>query len=268
MNELSINQAEELSNVERRRGFWRRQFADTETTAQLIFDATFGVVAPLLCLIFDPIVFQRGFIGELPILADYRLFAYAVIFIEITALLGWHVRVREARQARILGGIMLAGGIFSLVVGVVILPLSLLGLLFYGIGLFGFTPLVTAIIYLRNGRRALRYARAQAPTPGRRVAPVLLSALLSIALPALAQWRVTHMTEQAMRALTAGDTAQAAMATNRLKYIHWLALDEGYEQLLLAYRQNGDASQRARIAAAYMQLTGVEVEARARWLND
>ncbi|HEX8177994.1 MAG TPA: hypothetical protein VF525_00485 [Pyrinomonadaceae bacterium] len=268
MTELSINHAEQLRNAARRRGFWRRQFADTETTPQLICDATFGVVVPLLCLIFDPIVFRRALMGESPLLANYRLFAYAVIFIEITALLAWHVRVREARQARILGGIMLAGGIFALVVGLVILPFSLIGLVFYGIGIFGFAPFITAVLYLRNGRRALRYARAQAPPPGRRVAPVLLSALLTIVLPALAQWRVTHMRAQALSALVEGDTTQAAMAVNRLKYIHWLALDEGYGPLLLAYRRNSDAAQRARIASAYKQLTGAEIVARGNWLDD
>lgn len=37
-------------------GFWHRQFAATVTRPQIIFDDTFGVIGPILCFVFDPIV--------------------------------------------------------------------------------------------------------------------------------------------------------------------------------------------------------------------
>ena len=41
-------------------GFWRRQFGSNVTTKQKGFDWTVGVVLPLICFLFDPIVFRDG----------------------------------------------------------------------------------------------------------------------------------------------------------------------------------------------------------------
>ena len=144
--------------------FWRRQFAEQETLAQFIFDGTFGIIAPLLCVIFDPIVF-RGGLYDAPLLDDYRIFAYTIIFIEITVLLMWLVGRQPRMRARVLGHVMYGGALFSLVIGLVLLPFSLIGIAFYGIGLCGFAPFLTFIIYLRNGRRALRHAQTQVCWP-------------------------------------------------------------------------------------------------------
>jgi hypothetical protein len=162
--QLGITRAGQLSSYTGRGKFWRRQFADQETLSQLIFDGTFGVVAPLLCVIFDPLVFQPGVVRPAGLFADYRIFAYTVIFVAITALLVWLVGERAPVHARVLGGIMIFGAVFALVLGLVLLPFSVLGILFYGIGLCGLTPFITMIIYLRNGRRALRHARKLSPS--------------------------------------------------------------------------------------------------------
>jgi hypothetical protein len=250
-----------------RSSFWRRQFAERETRSQLVFDATFGVVAPLLCVIFDPIVFRSGLYGTGPVLGNVRVFAYAIIFIEIGALLAWHFGPRDVLRARILGGVMLAGALFSFVVGIVILPLSLIGLLLAGIGLFGFTPFLTAFIYLRNHRRALKHARAHAPVPGRRLTPVILSAALTLALPAAAQWQVTHTVTHALRTLTGDDAAATHAAMRQLKYVHWLTGVDA-DQLVWAYRDETDLTRRARLAAAYRELTGEDIAERYARLTD
>ena len=248
--------------------FWRRQFAEQETLAQFIFDGTFGVIAPLLCVIFDPIVFRGGLLGGGPLFAGYRVFAYTIIFVEITALLMWLVGRRGPVGSRVLGGVLCAGALFSLVIGLALLPFSLFGIMFYGIGLCGFAPFLTLIIYLRNGRRALRHAQAHALAPGRRPPPALLSAVLVLALPAAAQWQVTQVVSRDVRALTEGDAAYASAATRRLKYVRWLTLGEDYDQLVLAYRLERDPARRTRIAAAYKEITGADIETRNNALID
>jgi hypothetical protein len=71
-----------------RTGFWRRQFAPSVTRPQIIFDVVFGAIGPILCFVFDPIVFRSG-IGGPPLLVDYRNFVYLFSGLQITLLCFW-----------------------------------------------------------------------------------------------------------------------------------------------------------------------------------
>jgi hypothetical protein len=42
-------------------GFWKRRFEPPATVSQRWFDFIFGIVAPILCLVFDPAIFRNGF---------------------------------------------------------------------------------------------------------------------------------------------------------------------------------------------------------------
>src|SRR5687768_16743997 len=133
--------------------FWSRQFASTPTTPQLIFDVTLGLLAPVLCFYFDPVVFQGNLIG--PLYSGYQLFAYSITAIAICMLMVWLAFGRRLRSfGALLSGFLYAGAVFSVVIGVAILPISVIGLMMI-IGVFGFTPFFTAFAYWRNGRRAL-----------------------------------------------------------------------------------------------------------------
>src|SRR5947209_19244116 len=68
--------------------FWRRQFSDSFTRGQVIFDVMFGVVLPILCFLLDPIVFKGGLIGE-PDLVQFRALAYLMSGLAIVALALW-----------------------------------------------------------------------------------------------------------------------------------------------------------------------------------
>ena len=67
------------------RRFWRRQFMPSTTHAQVVFDVLFGIVAPVLCFVFDPIVFQSGFGPAL--FPELGPFVYMVSAIEISVLI-------------------------------------------------------------------------------------------------------------------------------------------------------------------------------------
>jgi hypothetical protein len=56
------------------------------------------------------------------------------------------------RASALLGDVLLAGGIFSFLLGLALLPFSLMGLLIL-IGIFGFTPFITSFVFFRNARR-------------------------------------------------------------------------------------------------------------------
>lgn len=136
------------------RGFWRRQFVGAPTSAQLSFDVAFGLVLPFLCYYFDPIVFRSSSEYDMGLYPQVQFYAYTISALEMVALCAWlSGAVRAGRGAAALTGVLLAGAIFSFVVGVAILPYSLLGLIIF-IGALGFIPFLTSLVYLRNAWRA------------------------------------------------------------------------------------------------------------------
>ena len=246
---------------ERLRAFLRGQFQGEANRAQISFDITVGMVLPILCLVFDPIVFRASSFGR-PLAAQFQLFAYSLIAVEIVALGVWLALGKRAEEwCGVLAGMMMAGALFSAVVGIILLPFSILGLLFI-IGILGFTPFLTAFIYLRNARRALRFARTQMPRAALFVT-LLLGATLSLGVPTFAHWRIGKLVESSLVEVLEGDDAQANAAARRLRYIGWLASSET-DQLALAYGRETDAARKARLARAYREITGGDIE--RRWL--
>jgi signal transduction histidine kinase len=245
--------------------FWGRQFADTPTRAQTVFDVCAGIILPVACLAFDPVVFRGGFAGG-PLLGSFKLFAYALIAFEIAALAAWlALRGRAGVWAGVLGGVMAAGAHFSLVVGVVLLPFSLIGLMFL-VGVLGFSPFLAALVYWRNGRRARR-ASAAFLTDGQRRWLPLIAGLLALALPAAAHMEVSRLVARSLPELAGGDAASAEAAAGRLRLLGRLA-DADLDQLVWAYSKEADAARRERLARAYRDATGRDIEHRLTILLD
>jgi hypothetical protein len=142
----------ESNSTDKRPGIWKRQFSQPITTPQLVFDIIFGVALPLLCIGCD-LVYGFGLFNPRGLLSgylwEYNMYCYFEIGIGVIAMthyLCFH------RPSAVLAGILFAGAIFSLLIGILLLPLSIIGLLLV-IGIFGFTPLVSAFVYFRNARR-------------------------------------------------------------------------------------------------------------------
>jgi hypothetical protein len=169
----------------RRPGFWRRQFGEQATPKQRRFDVTFGIILPILCFIFDPIVFREWFSDAPGLLGRWQFYVYTISALEMVALATWLSRADgRGRPPAALGGMMLAGGLFSLVIGVVILPLSLLGLIVL-VGVFGFTPFFTAVVYLRNGWRAANPGRSGDDMSWRDAAEFALGFVVALGAPVI-----------------------------------------------------------------------------------
>ncbi|MFL6229208.1 MAG: hypothetical protein ACJ741_10545 [Pyrinomonadaceae bacterium] len=248
-----------------RAGFMRRQFGADVTRDQKVFDVLFGVVFPVLCFVFDPVVF-RGGIGDAPILGRYRLFAYLVSGVGIVALascLAAGQRVRE--WGAMLGGVLLACAFFSFAVGVLISPYSVIGLVIL-IGALGFIPFFTAFVYLRNGVRALSASETSLEGTRRGLA-FTFGAFLAFGAPAYAHLKIERVVRRAVPELLSDDLTRADAAARRLKYVGWL---EGmdYDELAWTYARETDATRRERLSRAYRALTGRSVEDRLSRLND
>ena len=188
------------NDPERPYPFWQPRlenlFPDEPTP---IFDITFGIIAPILCLLFDPFLFKGDFlqgcrsrIDDIPITSQYfAIFAYTLVGLGILTLVIWLVFGRRAgHAAAFFAGVFFTGAESALALGIAMVPLSLVGLMI-GIGIFGFTPLLTALVYLRNAVHAWRMAFQQTPPkPHVWIFSVALIATLFIyTIPALVQWQ-------------------------------------------------------------------------------
>jgi hypothetical protein len=186
--------------------FLRKQFTGAPTRYQIIFDIIFGIIAPILCLIADPIVFQDKLTyctngpTDNNLLSPQRLaiFAYAMIGLGMLALLIWLIAWRYlASVAAAFAGIFFVGSELAIILGAILLPLSVIGL-FVLIGIAGFTPFLTSFVYLRNGFRAWQIARQQEPAKPRfwLISIALAAMLVVFIVPAFIQQQAWVMFPQ------------------------------------------------------------------------
>ncbi|HJQ34023.1 MAG TPA: hypothetical protein VJ866_17715 [Pyrinomonadaceae bacterium] len=263
----AVEVRDEAGGGERKRGFWARQFAGEPTEVQTRFDVVFGIVVPILCFIFDPVVFQDKFGGGVG--GFYRgvsFYAYTLSAAEILALGCWlYFGARASRWAAPAAGVFLAGALFSFVLGVAILPLSIFGLIFL-VGALGFVPFVTALVYLRVGVRALRLVLGDVEAAGRASAWITLGLLFTLVAPAAAQ----HGARRAVSSAFAEELAGREMSAPRRTTTRVLAKASGatFDEAVWAYNRETDPARRARLAKAYADVTGNDIEARLERLQD
>ncbi len=245
-------------------GFWRRQFMPPTSGAQRAFDVLFGVVAPVLCFFFDPIVFKADFTEGL--FSSYQAYAYMVSGVEMLLLLTWLIWGKQLRpRTGLVGGILMAGALFSAVIGVLILPFSLLGLVL-GIGILGFIPFLTALVYYHNGRQALQSARDNFPDRSW-VRTVALASLLVLSAPAAVNLIASRFVSASMNDVIYGNPQSADLAVDQIKFLRFLARPE-VDQLVSAYLAETKQSRKSELKQRYSRLTGEDLEERLRILAD
>lgn len=268
MDELSITGVRYV-RPQRTRGFWRRQFDDAPTKAQRRFDVTFGIVMPVVCLLCDPVVFRGGFVGG-GLYSGYALYAYTISALEIVALCAWLLAAgRAGRRPAALAGMLLAGGLFSFVVGLAILPYSVIGLLFVLIGALGFIPFLTAFVYLRNGWRAAgAVGLAGRGSPGLAAAALACGFVFALGAPAAAH--VSVKSEVAAALADAREGRELSPARLRALRLAGVASNSAaYDELVWAYQEERDPVRRERLAKAYEQVTaGGDINQRLAILSD
>jgi hypothetical protein len=139
----------------------------------LIFDFVWGIVMPVVCLVFDPFVFKGdgnldfmgapdafvrpdwGDFSEAAFIA-YPILAWQLAVMAIVLVIG---RLRNEWAAAAAGS-LLGGMLVALAIGIMLFPLSTLGLLVLW-GMLGYTPLFTAFSYGRRAREMWRQATSK-----------------------------------------------------------------------------------------------------------
>ena len=247
-------------------GFWSRQFGPHRTNGQDAFDAIFGLVLPIACFLVDPIVFKSTAMFGPPVLEDYQLVAYVVSAVEMGMLLVWRTFPKLARTfAPAFAGIFLVGAFFSTVVGLAILPFTLMGLLMV-IGLPGLTPFFSAFVYLRNSVRAMK-VQAKDSTLLLRFVVAALGAMLFVGLPIRASVQVDRAMSVSVNRLVSGSAVEAEEAAHQLKRFRFVSAKHR-NQMAEAYVREQDPVKKDIIKRVYQDIAGDDIEIRWAMLLD
>lgn len=246
--------------------FLKRQFARETTPNQIAFDLIFGAIGPVLCFVFDPIMFRGGLAGP-PLFADGQVLVYFLSGMEITTLCLWLLcGVAFPTWNNFVGAVLLIGGFFGISVGLLLFPFSVLGLMI-GVGLFGFTPFVTAIVYLRNGFRAWNSESKE--TPGAvRVSALFLSLLLIIGVPAFVSAGIRDFAKHTVDEMIKGDAQHAIAAAQGLGPLRYLVLGSQLDRIVQAYRAETNPARKQVLKSCYQEITGEDIEVRLRVVLD
>lgn len=248
MTELELNE----EKTEPRKGFWRRQFQNESTAAQRTFDWIFGVVLPVICFTFDPIVFKGYGLGKGAILGDYKPLAYLLSFVSImamSAMLIWGAKLKWMNA--FLAGLFIVGSIISFGIGVILLPFSLLGLIVF-VGVLGFTPLFSSVVYIRNAVRALESSK---PFFKKSVLvySLALSAIFSFVIPYVVNAEIKRTLDE----MANGDVQTIQISANRLKYVSPLV---NFDRLGGKSCHSPNSETHLALAETYQQFTGESIE--------
>ena len=245
--------------------FWGRQFAPEVTRPQLVFDVILGAIGPILCFVFDPIVFHSGFAGP-ALFPAYQPIVYLFSGFEIVLLCFWLIMGPGSELWNAMfGAALLCGGLFCLAVGCILLPFSAMGLMF-GIGLFGFTPFLTALVYLRNGSRALR-AQSYELSLFTRLVGALCGCLFVLAVPTLLALEIRMTVSGSIDEIVRGDSEHASRAAHRLVPFRFFA-DAELDRVVQAYIAESDPQRKQLLKSCYRDVTGEDIEVRVRILQD
>jgi hypothetical protein len=155
----NISITDEPTEVSQQLSFWQRQFQLESTPKQKIFDWAFGVVLPVICCLFDPIVFKGTLSHNGALLGSFKPFVYLLSFVSIVLMMLFLLFGSKLKWFNaVLAGLFMIVSAISLILGITLFPFSLFGLLFV-IGILGFTPLFAGLAYARNSFRAFNFAK-------------------------------------------------------------------------------------------------------------
>lgn len=235
-------------------GFWKRQFLQKTTRPQLVFDLIFGVVGPILCCVFDPLVFQGGLLGR-PFFPEYQAFVYLFSGIQMVVLCLWLVMGSGSELSNsMVGGALMVGGTFSAGIGIVLFPFSVMG------------PFMTAIVYLRNGWRALRTPAGQ-PSIFTRATGATCGLLLVAAIPVGLSMQIRSAVAKSVDYIIRADPVHAPYAAQQLAVLRYFASAD-MERIPQAYLSERDESRKQLMRSCYREITGEDLEDRIRILQD
>jgi len=243
-----------------KKSFSERHFSGEITRGQIWFDVIFGIVVPILCLVFDPIIFTDY-------LDHLQIFAYLAIGIGIITLIIWMAMKPSAEiVTTVFSGILFTGAAFATLLGIVMLPLTILGL-FIVLGILGFTPFFSAFVYLRNGIHA--YHNIQMEMSKRLIIGLMiLGGILAVGIPWAIYRGTNKVVSQSIQTIIHSENdKEINAAVSKLEFVFWCST-ACYDDLVWAYHNEEDEAKAAFLARAYHSITGEDIPSRLNRLLD
>jgi hypothetical protein len=225
-----------------------------------------GIVIPVALLWFDPFVFSH--VGD-SMMGSLSSAAYIVIVLSMAAFLMQLIPGRRpAMVSYFLAGAMVPGLVVACLMGIVILPISVVGILVYGIGLLGLYPFIFGALYFRSVRSAfLDGSRNDGPRGSEPASHPLRWRMLCGPIAGF----VMVMGIAALLVMAANlelDRLAAAARRGDLRWIDWrrerfLTWAGDVDRIAIAFKHDSDSEPRNDdLAVVYHQLTHGDVEAR------
>lgn len=224
-------------------------------------DFIFGLLMPVICFVADPIVF-KGDVRELAyvnvnylLIRDLRFFVYAFSSICVLLLVFWMIM---DKGNSIIAGVLFMGGLMSLGIGIVIFPVSLIGL-FLIAGLLGFTPFFTGYAYLRNAIRM--YALCEFNS---KRTMFIAGVLMVLALFCACYYLDVVLVNNAVNNLAGRDIALGESQLDLINLLHPIIC---LDSLLLRYVRINDYDKETAMARIYKRCTGKSIQSEIYFLR-
>jgi hypothetical protein len=250
-DQLQFQNNNELKNI----SFWHNQFRLYKTQGQKLFDIMFGIFLPIICLYFDPILFC-GDLSRNRFLFKIRLLVYLFTSIVIITYIGWLLFEGPLKKLKlIIGGIFIVGALFSLILGIFILPISFLGLIAI-IGVLGFTPFATSFVYFREWKRIINAPVRVSMNVA--IVKSLISGIVTLISPVLIQININKIMDQSIDDMINGVNFIKYPVRNKTL----LRLFGNTDLIVFAYRDEKDEIKKEYLAIIYKGITGEEIEDR------
>ena len=236
------------------------------------FAVIFGILLPALCLALDPLVFRRSpdFLAEsvfdrehfkTPVLGHYTAFGYMGTIVSMVGLSLW---LTLGRFPAFFSGLLAVQGIFAVFLGAALLPYTLVGLAFFGLGILGLAPFLTGFVLAKNAARAFR-AATFVERPNVEFAAFALGALLAVGLPVLAHFGVNRVVRISVEKVLAPDPTEARDGVSTLTMFSWAP---GIEKIADAHALEPDPVRRKRLEAAWLEIKGKSLSDAGARAND
>jgi hypothetical protein len=218
----------------------------------------FGVIVPIVMVVVDPAVFQSKTPGlGPPALGQLKVFGYVGIALGVGVMIA---ALAIPKRNAFVAGMLAGASLFSIAIGVAILPLSLLGLLFFGLGLLGLTPFVSALVFASRSRRVYEAA----PAVSRR-ALAAVGVVTFLAVPIGVQLAVSSTYRAAVTTL---HSTQSDAAERAVFLLTWCKLLVNSDDLVMLWVRDHDPTLRRNLAIVYERVFGGDIAQRASALVD
>jgi hypothetical protein len=227
----------------------------------LLYDLLFGVLLPCGCLVVDPFFFRPFLPGrgvDVQMLSPWVFgsFALAMVCLVIQLAVGQRLK----RFSPVLGGALFAAAGAATLVGLALLPVSIICVPIYGLGLLGLAPFVAAWVYMSSGYRAMLTLNAP---PGSRVIMLgaLLGAAMFIAAPVALQVKIGSDATIAVEDVLDedGNLDDAIRVLKRPLSYPWR------DEIVWAYHHADNEEKKQHLRLVYKRITGGDI-AKRMWI--